>query len=58
MADKILEMYRKRVWEKIREVDRSVIPSEWWETVIKHYYELGYSEDETVRVIRETMVKK
>lgn len=58
MEDKILTLYKKRVWEKIRQTDRSVIPSEWWETVIKHYYELGYSEDETVRVIRETMVKK
>lgn len=46
------------MWQKVREVDRTVIPSEWWETVIKHYFELGYSEDETVRVIRETMVKK
>ncbi len=58
MADKILELYRKRVWQKVREVDRSVLPSEWWETVMRHYYELGYSEDETVRVIRETMLKK
>ncbi len=58
MEDKILEMYKKRIWEKIHETDRSVIPSEWWETVIKHYYELGYSEEETVRVIRETMMKK
>ncbi len=58
MEDKIFDLYRKRVWEKVRESDRSVIPSEWWETVIKHYYELGYSEVETVRVIRETMMKK
>ncbi len=58
MEDKILALFKKRVWEKIREMDRSVIPSEWWETVIKHYYELGYSEDETVRVIRESMMKK
>ena len=58
MEDKILALFKKRVWEKIREMDRSVIPSEWWETVIKHYYELGYSEQETVRVIRETMGKK
>ncbi len=58
MEDKILDMYKRRVWEKIREADRSVIPSEWWATVIKPYYEMGYSEEETVRVIRETMMKK
>jgi hypothetical protein len=58
MEDKILAMYKKRVWEKVQEVDRTVIPSGWWETVIKHYYELGYSEEETVRVVRETMMKK
>ncbi len=58
MEDKIFDLYRKRVWEKILESDRSVISSEWWETVIRHYYQQGYSEVETVRMIRETMMKK
>jgi hypothetical protein len=40
---------------KISEADKQALPLGWWETVIKHYYRLGYSEDETVRVVLETM---
>jgi len=29
----------------------------WWESVIRHYYNLGYSEERTVRSIIETMTK-
>lgn len=55
--DKYFEAYKARVYEKLTELDRSVIPSSWWETVIKHYYANGYSEERTVRAIQETMNK-
>ena len=57
MEDKLFELYRKSVWEKIGKEDKSVIPAAWWDTVIAHYYRLGYSEEETVRVVLETMRK-
>ncbi len=57
MEDKFLEMYKKSVYEKLREVDRSIIPPTWWDSVIKHYYESGFSEEQTLRVILETMNK-
>jgi hypothetical protein len=43
------------VYTKLTESDKTVIPSSWWETVIKHYYINGYSEERTVRAIQETM---
>ena len=55
--DKYFESYKAKVYEKLTEADRTVIPSTWWETVIKHYYNNGYSEERTVRAIQETMNK-
>jgi hypothetical protein len=57
MSDELLELYKKRVWEKLPKENKQVIPPAWWDTVIKHYFGLGYSEEQTVRVILETMQK-
>ena len=57
MEDKFYETYKNKVYEKLKEIDKDVIPLAWWDTVIKHYYDLGYSEDRTVRTILETMNK-
>ena len=57
MDDTFFEAYKKRVYEKLSETERGVIPLTWWESVIRHYYNLGYSEERTVRVIIETMTK-
>jgi hypothetical protein len=57
MDDTFFEAYKKRVYEKLSETERDVIPMTWWESVIRHYYNLGYSEERTVRVILETMTK-
>jgi hypothetical protein len=57
MEDRLLELYKKHVWEKIPKDGGEMIPPAWWETVIRHYYQLGYSEEQTVRVILETMKK-
>jgi hypothetical protein len=55
--DKYFEMYKAKVYERLTETDRELIPAKWWETVIKHYYSQGYSEERTVRAIQETMQK-
>jgi hypothetical protein len=57
MEDKLFELYKKNVWAKLPKGSQDVIPAAWWETVIKHYYSLGYPEDQTVRVILETMTR-
>ena len=55
--DRYFEAYKSKVYEKLTEADKSVLPSAWWETVIKHYYKNGYSEERAVRAIQETMKK-
>jgi hypothetical protein len=57
MEDRFFEAYKKRVYEKLSETERGIIPMTWWESVIRHYYGLGYSEERTVRAIIETMTK-
>jgi len=55
--DRYFEAYKSKVYERLTEADRNVLPSAWWETVIKHYYKSGYSEERAVRAIQETMKK-
>ena len=55
MEDKFLEMYKKRVYEKLNKVDRTILPPTWWDNVIRYYCDRGYTEEQTVRVILETM---
>ena len=55
--DKYYETYKAKVYKSLTDSDKTVIPSTWWETVIKHYYNTGYSEERTVRAIQETMHK-
>jgi hypothetical protein len=57
MADKFFDRYRRRVLDRLTEIDRDIIPATWWDTVIRHYYELGYSTERTVIVILETIRK-
>jgi hypothetical protein len=56
-SDKYFEAFKARVYARLTEEDRNVIPAAWWETVIKHYYNNGYSEERIVRAIQETMSK-
>ena len=55
--DRYFEAYKTKVYEKLTDADRNVLPSAWWETVIRHYYKNGYSEERAVRAIQETMKK-
>jgi len=57
MSDKFFNQYRRRVLDRLTEVDRDIIPATWWDTVIRHYYELGYTPERTVNVILETVRK-
>jgi hypothetical protein len=57
MEDRFFTVYKQKVYEKLSEIDRSILPHTWWDSIIKHYYTLGYSEERTVRTILETMKK-
>ena len=54
MNNAVFERYKRKVYEKLREIDRDIIPASWWDTVIKYYYEHGFSEERTVQTILET----
>lgn len=53
--DQFFQAYKKRVYEKLSDSERGVIPLSWWDSVIRYYFNLGYSEERTVRIILETM---
>jgi hypothetical protein len=55
MEDRFFDAYKKKVYEKLSETEKKVIPPAWWDSVIKHYYSLGYTEERTVTIILETM---
>ena len=57
MDEKDFETYKKRVYERLSETDKNILPQTWWESVIKHYYSTGYSVERTVRAILETVRK-
>jgi hypothetical protein len=57
MEDIFFEAYKKRVYEELERVGKGDIPAARWDSVIRHYYGLGYSEERTVRTILETMTK-
>lgn len=54
MNDAVFEHYKTRVYDKIREIDHDIIPASWWDTVIRYYYDHGFSEERTVQTILET----
>ena len=53
--DQFFQAYKKRVYGRLSESERGVIPLTWWDSVIRYYFGLGYSEERTVRIILETM---
>lgn len=53
MDDVVFERFKGKVYEKLREIDRDIIPASWWDTVIK-YCDHGLSEERTVQMILET----
>jgi hypothetical protein len=57
MEDKFYVAYKNGVYARLSEAQKGVIPLSWWDSVIKYYYTMGYSEEQTVNVILETMKK-
>jgi len=57
MDEKDFEAYKKKVYNRLSEADKNILPQTWWESVIKHYYNTGYSVDRAVRAILETVRK-
>lgn len=55
MADQFFEAYKQKVYNGLSETDKNIIPLAWWDSVIKYYYAQGYSVEQTVRVILETV---
>ena len=55
MTDQFFEAYKQKVYEGLAETDKNIIPLAWWDSVIKYYYNQGYSEEQTIRVILETV---
>jgi hypothetical protein len=57
MEDRVFELYRRKVCDRIRVIDRDVTPAPWWDTVIRYYYDHGFSEQLTAQTVVETMKK-
>jgi hypothetical protein len=57
MEDKFYQQYKDKVYARLSELNKESLPPTWWDSVIKYYYNLGYSEERTVRIILETMEK-
>jgi hypothetical protein len=55
MEDKQFERFKARVHENLRNIDPRIIPASWYETVMKYYYDHGFSEERTAQTILETM---
>jgi len=53
MNDRIFEHYRKKVYERLREINPSFDPAAWFDTIIKYYFNHGLSEERTVQSILE-----
>ncbi len=57
MTEQAFEAFKKRVYQKLSEEDKNILPETWWESVIRHYFNMGYSLERTVRAILETIRK-
>lgn len=57
MQNKVFELYKTKVYEKIKAIDHDIIPASWWDTVIKYYFNSGYSEERAAHTILETLRK-
>jgi hypothetical protein len=57
MHDKVFDLYKAKVYGKIKEIDHDIIPATWWDTVIRYYFNSGYSEERAAHTILETLKK-
>jgi len=55
MQERMFELYKSAVYLKIKELDRDAIPASWWDTLIRHYFKMGFTEERAALAILETM---
>jgi hypothetical protein len=55
MRDKFFETYKTRVFKTILEIDRTANPSTLGDTLIKHYFNAGYSERSAATAVIEVV---
>lgn len=55
--ERMFELYKSAVYAKIKKLDRDATPASWWDTLIRHYFKVGYTEERAALSVLE-MVKK
>ena len=55
MRDSYFETYKTRVFKTILEIDRNANPESLGDTMIRHYYNAGYSEKSAANAMIEVV---
>jgi len=55
MVERMFELYKSSVYLKIKEFDRDAIPASWWDTLIRHYFKMGYTDERAALSVLETV---
>jgi hypothetical protein len=55
MRDNYFETYRARVFKTILEIDRKASPASLGDTMIRHYFNAGYSEKSAATAMIEVV---
>ena len=55
MRDNYFEIYKTRVFKTILEIDRKANPESLGETMIRHYYNAGFSEKSAATAMIEVV---
>jgi hypothetical protein len=53
MKDREFDLYKHGVLERIKEVDHNIVSPFWWDTLIKYYFNAGFSKKQAARSILE-----
>jgi len=55
MREKFFETYKTRVFKTILEIDRTANPSTLGDTLIRHYFNAGYTEKSAATAVIEVV---
>jgi len=55
MRESLFEIYRNRVFKTVLEIDRKINPSSLGETLLRHYFDAGYTEKRAATAIIEVV---
>ena len=58
MKDVGFDRFQAKVHETIKNIDPLIIPASWYETVMRYYYEHGFTVNATTQTILETVGEK